>query len=169
MRNDPAFAVQRMTPPIDWRGVPFRFYKKVSAVCRNLTECEELTRWYGDATFMPYLPVLLLYPDHPTLLVGLGYASASELRDDAVNLWGKFSERMAKTGSIMRLSGDEVREKYGLARKEDVTNLTAEAFQQRILQHKASPVTDPFREPQHVRVNRKTVHTVAASQAWKDN
>ncbi len=169
MRNDPAFAVQRVTPPINWLGVPYKFYNRVSAVCRNIGDCEDLVHWFGDAAFMPYLPVLLLIPGHPTLLVGLGYASAAELRDDAVNMWGKLTARVEKTGSPMRLSGDEARERFGLARREDVTNMTAEAFHERIKRHKASPVTDPFRQPLYPRVRGKTVHTVADPAPWKDN
>ena len=185
MRNDPAFATRRLTPPIDYTGVPAKFQPpvsfdhegrlkigepRVSAVCRSITDCEELVRWFGDAEFMPYLPILLLIPGHPKLLVGLGYASAAELRDDAVNLWGKYTERIAKQGHSMRLTGDEMREKFGLARREDVTNMTAEAFHERIKRHKASPITDPFRQPNYPRVRGKTVHTVAADPApWKDN
>lgn len=150
---------QRRIPRIDWQGVPSKYWGKVSAVCRSASDCEELVKWYGDALFCPIQPILLLIPGHPTLLVGLGYASAAELKDDAVNLWGKYSERLAKTGSIVNFS--ELRERNQLMRREDVAARTAEAFWDRIQAHKASPVTDPARQPRYPRVNGKTVFPVA--------
>ena len=65
----------RAIPPIDYRGVPAGLRPKivkdktgrvvnviprVSAVCRTIKECEDLVYWYGDATFCPFAPVLLL-------------------------------------------------------------------------------------------------------------
>ena len=150
---------QRQTPMIDWRDVPRKHRGRVSAVCRSIGDCQDLVAWFGSADFCPFQPILLLIPEHPTLLVGLGYATASELRDDAVNLWGKYTERLRKTGSLVNF--DELREKARLPRHEDVKALTQEAFAERIRQHRANPITDPAREPLRPRVAGKTVHTVA--------
>ncbi len=167
-RQDPAFASRRATPPINWLGVPDRFYRKVSAVCRNPGDCEDLVRWFGDADFCPYLPIFLMIPGtEGVMLIGMGYATAAELRDDAVNIWGKYTARLAKTGSLMDF--DALREKHGDMRKENVAAEMAEAFRERIRKHKANPITDPAREPQYVRVNEKTVFAQTQSTEWKDN
>ena len=158
-------AVKRPTARINWAGVPMAYWDRVSAVCRSLTECEDLVRWFGDATFCPFQPVLLLIPEHPTLLCGMGYATAAELKDDAVNLWGKYTDRLERTGSIVNF--DEMREKYGLMRREDVKAATQEAFWERIKAHRASPVTDPFRQPQYPRPNERTQFPQPQSEDWK--
>lgn len=169
----PELMSQRAIQPIDYRGVPLRYHpslvrdkgrvvgvrSKLSAVCRSIKDCEDLIYWYGDESFCPMLPILLLIPQYPTLLVGWGYATAAELKDDAVNLWGKYTQRIAQKGSIVDF--DELREKARLPRREDVKQLTAEAFHERIKAHLASPITDPPRQPRYVRPNGKTVHTVA--------
>ena len=151
----PEMLARRATPPINWKGVPLKYHNRVSAVCRSLTECEDLVRWFGDPKFCPLASILLLIPEHPTLLVGAGYATAAELRDDAVNLWGKYTERLAKTGSLMDF--DSLRERHGLMRREELKDATASAFWERIRAHRANPITDPFRQPNYPRVNGKTV------------
>ena len=154
------FQGKRLVPPINWRGVPLGYHGKMSAVCRTFTECNDLVKWFGDAEFCPFAPIFLMIPGTGGIvLAGLGYATAAELRDDAVTIWEEKSERLAKTGSLHDF--DTLREKHGLMRREDVREATREAFHERIRQHMASPVTDPFREPQYVRVNGKTVHAVA--------
>ncbi len=155
----------RRVPPIDWRGVPLKYHNKVSAVCRSMKDCEDLVYWFGDAEFCPYQGVLLLIPEHPVLLVGMGYASAAELKDDAVQLWGKYSDRLHKTGEIVNF--DELREKARLPRREDVKHLTAEAFHERIKAHKANPVMDPPRQPLYPRVRGKTIFAQTQSEEWK--
>ena len=149
---------RRTLRPINWDGVPIKYRNRVSAVCRSLGDCEDLVRWFGEAEFCPYPPILLLIPNHPTLLVGMGYADAAELRDDAVNIWGKYTERLEKKGALVDF--DELRERNGLARREDVQQMTAEAFHERIKHHLANPITDPPRQPQYPRVNGKTVFAV---------
>ena len=160
--------VQRQTLyPINWRGVPMSLHGKVSAVCRSQAECEDLIHWYGDAEFCPVLPVLLMVPNHPCLvLMGVGVTTASELRDDAVALWVQKSERLAKTGSVMDF--DSLREKHNLMRREDVAAASSEAFWDRIKAHRASPVTDPFRQMTYPNPTAKTVHAVAEDQDWKE-
>ncbi len=149
---------RRRIGEIDWKGVPLKYYNRVSAVCRSLQDCTDLVRWFGAENFCPFLPILLLIPGHPTLLVGAGYAPASELRDDAENLWGKYTERLRTKGSIVNF--DELREKSGLMRHADVKEATAEAFWERIKAHRASPVTDPPRQPLYPRVNNRTLFPV---------
>ena len=143
---------------IDWRDVPARYVGKASAVCRTLAECADLVKWFGDETFCPYLPVLIKAPGGWTAIAGMGYADAAELRDCAVTLWGRQTEAIASHGGIMDF--DALREKHGLMRREDVKAAMSDALTRRIAAHRASPVTDPFRQPQYVRVNGKTVHTV---------
>lgn len=152
--------VRQRIPPIDWRGVPLTWHNRVSAVCRTQDEANDLVKWFGAVDFCPLLPVLLLVPGTGgVLLCGLGYATAAELRDDAVAVWVKNSEKIAKSGSIFDF--DELREKHGLIEKAKVKTAMSEAFWERIQRHRASPVTDPFRQPQYPRVNGKTVHAVA--------
>ena len=157
----PEIIVRHYIPPIDWRGVPFRYVGKASAVCRTFVDCEELVRWFGDPDFCPYLPVLVKAPNGWTAITGLGLAPAAELQDCAIVLWRRQEEALAKTGSI--LDFDAARERHGLMRKEDVSAAMADALTRRIARHKANPVTDPFRQPRYVRVNGKTVFPVVKS------
>ncbi len=143
---------KRRVPPIDYRGVPAAYKGKLSALCRSLADCEELVKWFGEATFCPFQPILVMVPPprQPVLIPGFGYASAAELQDCAVVAWhGR------------PLNYDERRERMGLMRREDADAAIREAIADRIAKHKASPVTDPFREPQYVRPNERTLHTVA--------
>ena len=133
---------------------------RVSAVCRSLEECSELVRWFGDATFMPYLPVLVKAPAGWTAITGWGYADAAELQDCAVVLWNRQTEALAANhGSLFNY--DELRERNGLMRSEDVAAAMADALTRKIASHKASPVTDPFRQTKYPRWRGRTVHTVA--------
>ncbi len=154
----PELMSRRVTNRIDWRGVPLKWHRKVSAVCRSLSDCEDLVKWYGDPDFCPFLSVLLLIPDHPTILAGLGYATAAELKDDAVNIWGKYTARLAKTGSI--LDFDDLRERAGQMPREKVKAAMSEAFWERIRHHRENPVTDPFRQPQYANPTNKTLFPV---------
>src|SRR4029079_8250946 len=90
------------------KGTLVQTRPQISAVCRNLKDCENLVEWFGDAEFCPLQPVLLLIPEHPVLLVGYipgakfeVAASAAELKDDAVQLWGKYTQRIHNKGSII--------------------------------------------------------------------
>jgi len=131
--------------PIDWRGVPEKFVGKLSAVCRTAAECEELVSWFGEPNFCPNLPVMVFVPGaQPTLIAGFGYATAAELKDCAVYTWYHQIEKL-KTGTL--LDFDELRERHGLMRREEVDAATREAMLRRIAQHKANPVSDPFRQP----------------------
>jgi len=141
-----ALQMARRVPPIDWAGVPAAFKGKLSAVCRTAAECDELVSWFGSADFCPNLPVMVMVPGtQPTLIPGFGYATAAELRDCAVVAWHTQTEKLAKTGRV--LDFDALRERRGLMRREDVDPAVREAMLRRIAQHKAHPVTDPFRQP----------------------
>jgi len=139
--------VARHIPPLDYTGVPASFKGKLSAVCRTAQECEELVTWFGDADFCPLLPVMVMVPglQAPTLIAGLGYATAAELRDCAVVTWHEQLEKLAAGDNIKDF--DALRERHGLMRREDVDPAIREAMLRRIAQHKANPVTDPFRQP----------------------
>lgn len=142
--------------PIDWRGVPEKFVEKLSAVCRTATECEELVSWFGSADFCPNLPIMVFVPGaQPTLIAGFGYATAAELKDCAVYTWHHQIEKL-KAGTL--LDFDDLRERHGLMRREDVDAATREAFLRRIAQHEANPVTDPFRQPVYPNPTNRTVH-----------
>lgn len=143
--------------PIDWKGVPSQFVGKCSAVCRTAAECDELEAWFGDPNFCPFLPVMVMVPGTPapTLIQGMGYATAAELRDCAVVTWHSQVERMAKQGALVDF--DVAREKRGLMRREDVDAAVRDAMLRRVEQHKANPVTDPFRQPVRQNPTGRTV------------
>ena len=169
------------TPDIDYADVPMAYWPsidtqpngnvlarrdKVSAVCRSMGDCNDLVHWFGNQPdFCPYLPILLLIPDAHTLLTGLGYATAAELRDCACETWG------VKTGAdaYKRFNNDELRERSGLARKEDVQAFTQEAFAARIRRHKASPITDPWKQFKYPNPTQRTLHKTPDPQDWKAN
>lgn len=141
-----AIHTAKRIPKIDWKGVPASFRGKLSAVCRTAAECDELVRWFGSPDFCPLLPVMVMVPGAAvTLIAGFGYATAAELRDCAVVAWNNQIEQIAKTGGIHDY--DARRERAGLMRREDVDPAVREAMVRRIAQHKANPVTDPFRQP----------------------
>lgn len=139
---------------------------KVSAVCRSMADCDDLVAWFGSQpNFCPDLPVLLMIPGALTVVSGLGFSTAAELRDCCCEVWG------VKTGgdAHKRFDNDELRERFGMARKEDVPAMVQEAFRERVRKHKASPVTDPFRQMQYPNPTNRTLHKVAESQDWKSN
>ena len=141
--------------PIDYAGVPASFKGKLSAVCRTAEDCAGLVRHFGSPDFAPYLPVMVMVPgaDAPTLITGLGYATAAELQDCAVVTWNQQTEKLAK-GRL--LDFDALRERHGLMRREAVDAAAREALLQRIAQHKANPISDPARQP--VYPKRRTIY-----------
>lgn len=149
--------------PIDYTDIPMTYWPshtlimlpdgrkirgpirdKISAVCRSMDDCDDLVAAFeGHVNFCPDLPILLLMPDgNPKMVAGLGYSTAAELRDCCVEVWG------VSTGSDAhkRFNNDELRERHGMARREDVTAFTQEAFHERRQRHLASPVTDPVKQ-----------------------
>ena len=142
--------------PIDWTGVPESFKGKCSAVCRTAKECSDLVRWFGSPDFCPVLPVMVMVPkvDAPTLIAGMGYATAAELQDCAVVAWHEQTEKLATTGTL--LDFDALREKHGLMRREKVDEATRNALLDRIARHKSNPITDPARQPVYPNPTAKT-------------
>lgn len=147
---------QKRIAPIDWTGVPDSYRGKCSAVCRTMLECEELVRWFGSPDFAPYMPVMVMVPgaDAPTLIAGMGFATAAELRDCAVAAWSSQTEKIAKTGHV--LDFDSLRERAGLMRREEVDAATREAMVHRIARHMANPISDPARQPVYPNPTNKT-------------
>ncbi len=162
----PDLIAQRYIPPIDWAGVPAAHRGKLSAVCRTLAECQDITGWFGDPAFCPYLPILVMVPGtQPTLIPGFGYATAAELQDCAVTAWEMQSAKIAKQGAV--LDYDSLRERHGLMRREEVDEAIRDALWRRAQAHKYSPVTDPMRQPSYPGSAGRTLHKVAEDQGWK--
>jgi len=175
--------VQRRVPPIDYQRKPrvpasyqprvlraegkvVRVFPKISAVCRTLGECSELVKWYGDAAFAPYLPVLVNAPAGWTAITGLGYASAAELQDCAVALWTRQADKLARMGCLFDY--DALRERHGLMRREDADAAIREALRERVRKHKANPVSDPFRQMQYDNPNERAVFAVDGLRERKE-
>lgn len=159
----------------DWYGppaVPQFFWwpkQKVSAVCRSLKECGDLVAWFdGRPNFCPDQPVLLMIPNvnPPVLISGMGFATAAELRDCALEAWAVKSKRMEKLGEVMDF--DSLREQHGDVRREDAPAAIAEAFAERIRRHKASPVTDPWKQFKYPNPTQKVVFPQQPdNSSWK--
>lgn len=155
---------------IYWDDIPKGLNTQYSAVCRSLMDCADLVHKFRGIDFYPaygpYLPVLLLIPGAPQQIAGWGLSEVEEIRDQAVAVWELITERLAKKGTTFDF--DSAREKHGLMRREDVDAAIREAMRDRIKKHKASPVTDPPREPNYVRPNERTVFAQTQDTAWKD-
>jgi hypothetical protein len=152
----PALHMLKRVAPIDYTGVPASYVGKCSAVCRTAEECGELVRHFGSPDFAPNLPVMVLVPggDAPTLIAGMGYATAAELQDCAVVTWEEQTAKIAATGNI--LDFDMLRERRGLLRREEVDAATRQALLDRVARHKANPISDPFRQPVYENPRQKT-------------
>ena len=158
-----AVAIQtaRRIAPIDWKGVPASFKGKLSAVCRTAAECDELVHWFGSPDFCPNLPIMVMVPGvQPTLILGLGYATAAELRDCAVVTWHTQAEKLAATGRV--LDFDALRDRRGLMRREKVDTEVREAMLRRVAKHKANPITDP---PRRLKYRNPTNRKVYGKEA----
>lgn len=151
-----AIHMAKRVPVIDWTGVPDSHKGKCSAVCRTLLECEELVRWFGSPDFAPYMPVLVMVPgsDSPTLIPGMGFATAAELQDCAIVAWTKQTEQLVKMGHVVDF--DALRERHGLMRREEVDVATRDAMVRRVAHHKANPISDPERQPVYANPTNKT-------------
>ncbi len=153
-----AVHMAKRVAPIDWKGVPASYIGKCSAVCRTVEECGELVRWFGASDFCPTQPVMVLVPgaDAPTLIAGMGYATAAELQDCAVVTWHEQTRKLATTGKLVDF--DALRERRGLMRREEVDLATREALLRRVAQHKANPISDPARQPVYPNPTGKKVY-----------
>ncbi len=145
------------TPEPDWRGLPTSFHGKYSAVCRSMAECDDLVHWFDNRPdFCPDLAVLLVIPNvwPPIAITGMGFATAAELRDCAVSVWGTKSALMEKNGTLH--DWDDMRERQGELPREKVAEMAQYAFWDRVKRHKASPITDPFRQFRYPNPTNKT-------------
>jgi hypothetical protein len=129
-------------------------------VCRTAEDCAELVRWFGSPDFAPNLPVMVLVPgaQAPTLIAGMGYATAAELQDCAVVTWEQQTQKLAEGRPLVDFNA--ARERQGLMRREEVDAATREALRRRVARHKANPVTDPFRQPAYPNPKNKTKFVV---------
>ena len=147
-------------PSIDWTGVPLSYKGKCSAVCRTAEECGELVRWFGSPDFCPFEPIMVMVPgaDAPTLIAGMGYATAAELQDCAVVTWHEQTDKLARTGRLFDF--DALREKHGLMRREEVDAATRTALLERVARHQRSPISDPSRQPVYPNPTAKKHFTI---------
>lgn len=168
------------TKPIDYRDIPMAYWPKavfdhgykvgmketISAVCRSMADCNALVEFFDNQpNFCPDMPVLLRHPAGDKLISGLGFSTAAELRDCCIEVWGTYDS----ADGAKRFDTDAMRERFGMARKEDVPAMVAEAFAERIRRHKANSITDPVRQYDYPNPTERTLHSVADSQEWKDN
>ena len=143
----------------NWDGVPLSFVGKASAVCRSMADCEDLVHWFDNqADFCPYLPVLLMIPGAMKQVCGLGFATAAELRDTCMDVWGTTTQRIARRGSVFDF--DDLRERAGAMPREKVAEMAQYAFDDRIKRHKASRVTDPWRQFRYANPKKRTVFPI---------
>ena len=133
----------------------------VSAICRSMSDCEDLPHWFRERNdLLPELPILLLIPGlyPPVVVAGLGFSTPEELRDACRETWG------VKTGLIEKFSTvfdwDDIRDREGQMRREDVAEAMAYAFIDRIAKHKASPRTDPYKQFKYSNPTERKVFTV---------
>lgn len=162
---------QPRLPRVDTRGLPPVLARKVSAVCRSLEECNDLVSLFAGLDFSPLegplYPVLLMVPGSPThqQIAGWGLCDIYELRDMAVYVWNVTVERLKKNNGQL-VDFDSLREKHGLMRREDVEAAVGEAFDDVIRRQKASPITNPSRQPNYPKVRGKTVFVQPENQSW---
>lgn len=128
----------------DWKGVPMTFWGKVSAVCRSMADCNNLVQWFDDQpNFCPYQPILVMLPDGEIKQVaGLGFATAAELRDCCCEVWGIYTS----ADGAKRFNVDDMREQAGMVPRDRLTEAVSYAFWERRERHRASPVTDPWKQ-----------------------
>ena len=155
-----AIQTAKRVAPINYKGVPGDFLGKLSAVCRTAEDCAELVRWFGSPDFAPNMPVMVMVPGAhaPTLIAGMGYATAAELQDCAVVTWEQQTTKLAEGKPL--LDYDEARERRGLLPREEVDAATRDALLRRVKEHMANPITDPFRKPTYPNPTNKTKFTV---------
>lgn len=94
---------------------------------------------------MPAQPIVIEGADGetPTVILATGDTEASELEDIAIAAQEKSRARMKKTGQALPF--DEIRERMGRPRREDVHRMMMEAVERRLTEQKRNWRTDPRR------------------------
>jgi hypothetical protein len=117
---------------------------------RTLTEM-----FGGQRDYRPEKPIFLFNAQGmvQTILMPMGQTEVSEL-DDLIA-----EHREAKPYDY-----DQWRADNGLPPREKAGALMAEAVMERVKHHKANPVTDPFRQPNHI--DRKP-NTLLPERSWQ--
>ncbi len=140
----------------------------VSAVCRNLKDCQELVKWFDDKpNFCPDQPILLMIPgvDPPVVVAGCGWATVAELRDCCLEAWTVKRDRFKKLGEV--LDFDSLRERHGDIPRDKKVEAMQYAVQDRIDRHKASPRTDPWKQFHYPNPTHKVKFPEQPAQDWK--
>jgi hypothetical protein len=129
------------------RRIPLALHGKVAGAFNGQRAAQEIGCVFGRST-RPKQPILLWGPDERSvmLIMGDGEAEAAELEDLAQAVLAKAQSNVDKTGRAVDF--DALREKHGLMRREEVDAAVRDALRRRIAQHRANPVTDPFRQPE---------------------
>lgn len=134
---------------LDWQGptTPRLMQKHVSAGVRGHREAAGISRMFGSPSYKPRAPILLVGPDGrvPILLIGDGVTEAAELEDMAQEAIDRQEAQIAAGGRGMNF--DELRERSGQVRRDQVDTQIREAVSTRIKHHLQNPRTDPFRQP----------------------
>ncbi len=162
-----------LTPEIDWCGCPEKFWGRVSAICRSMSDCLDLNHYFGldNENFEPDLPILMIFPGPRGPIygqvAGMGLAPVYEIRDECVARWEITEERVRKTGGIVDF--DVLREKAGLVERSKVDEAFRTALTDRIAAHKASPITDPPRQPKYPNpTNAVRFPEMPENTSWKE-
>ncbi len=88
------------------------------------------------------------------------------MRDSCREVWATKSALQAKRGSHWDF--DDLREQAGEMPREKVAEMAAYAFWDRVRRHRASPVTDPFRQFNYPRIRGRTQFSqLPDNSAWK--
>lgn len=157
------------TPEPNWAGVPTDYVGKCSAVCRSMKDCDELVKWFDNRPdFCPDNPVLLLIPNvHPPIAVcGMGFATAAEMQDACREAWGVHLARQEKTGG--QFDFDDLREREGMIERSKLAEAAQYAFWDRVKRHRASPVTDPFKQFRYPNPRNRVVFPLMPDNSgWK--
>lgn len=125
------------------RKVPLGMQGQVSGAIRDPRQVSEIKHVFGADT-KPEAPLMLYGPrGEAIMLVGGGDTEASELQDIAAEALERANERAQNPTAYF----DKMRERAGMARREDVPKMMRDAIEERIERHRRNPVTDPFRVP----------------------
>ena len=135
--------------------VPAALQGKLSAVLRSEKEIDDLAHAMGGRSAKPRKPVMVWGPDDRTvlLIVGDGVAEAAEIEELAHAQLEKAQRNVKKYGRAYDFAG--ARERAGLPEVGEFDNLYRDALRRRRAEHKASPFSDPARQPERPDTGRK--------------